>query len=564
MAAMKHPVPGSNGKPARSAAAPAQTEPAEVIVVGSGAAGGWAAKTFSEAGLRVLVLEAGPELPADDGAHPLRMAKRISKVLSGRQRTQGFHPGYWGSDPDLWVDDIDYPVKYPPDAPFYWMRGNQVGGRTVLWGGVALRLSDYELQGATREGFGFDWPVTYEELAPAYDRIEVALRVHGTAEKLPQLPDGRFVHAHPLTASEQRLREALERAWPDRRLIPCRGIDGNEPPDPGQKFNRLSSCGSTLADALRTGKTTLRPNSLVTHILPADGGARASGVAYIDTETGARREAHARLVVLCASAISSVLILLRTAAESSNGPLADLPALGHYIMDHVCAASMVSLPDMPYEAPAPRTGADSFLVPRFQNLDARAQDYRGGFGLWGTLQREGFHSFPGMRSALGFVVAHGDMEPRFENRVELAGDRDIWGLQVPYIDCRFSENDLAMRKAMRQSLEEVLGQAGGKARTMLGALNFPGPWRLVAQLEEGWKAPPPGSYAHEVGGARMGKDSKTSVVDPRNRCWGMPNVLVTDGACWPTAGWQNPALTIMAVTVRACELAVGSMKAGEL
>jgi choline dehydrogenase-like flavoprotein len=156
------------------------------------------------------------------------------------------------------------------------------------------------------------------------------------------------------------------------------------------------------------------------------------------------------------------------------------------------------------------------------------------------------------------------MEPRFENRVELGKEMDQWGQPVPHIDCRFSENDLAMRREMRRSIGEMLERAGGKAQTMLGILDFPGPWRIAARLEAGWKAPPPGSYAHEVGGARMGTDPKTSVVDSHNRCWVMPNVLVTDGACWPTAGWQNPALTIMAVTVRACELAVSSMKAGEL
>ena len=540
-------------------------ELADAIVVGSGAAGGWAAKTLSEAGLRVLVLEAGPEVTPGmvKGFEPFRMVDRIARYTSGRQRMQGFHPAYWGTGPDLWVDDIAQPITTPPGFPFNWIRSNQVGGRTWLWGGVCLRLSDYDMKEQTREGFGFDWPISYDDLAPAYDRIELSLGIHGSSEGLPQLPDGRFLDAHPLTTAERRLKEAVERTWPDRRVIHSRGIDGTEPPPAGQRWNRLSSCGSSLADAIRTGRTTLQPCSLVTHLIPGTGG-KAKGVRYIDTKSGEQREATAPLIVLCASAISSVLILLHTAAENPGGSLADVPALGHYLMDHTCTASMASFRNVPYHAPYPRTGAGGFFIPRYQNLDSKSAAFRGGFGIWGAVQRKGFSGLPGSRTALGFIVAHGDMEPRFENRVELGKGKDAWGLPIPHIDCRYSGNDLAMREVMKESIVEIVDKAGGKARPLLAVFDFPGPGRIAARLEAGWKEPPPGSYSHELGGARMGTDPKTSVVDPSNRCWAMPNVLVTDGACWPSGGWQNPAHTIMAVTVRACELAVRSMKAGEL
>ena len=559
----------SCGGPSNVLSVPAgrtRPDPADAIVVGSGAAGGWAAKTLSEAGLSVLVLEAGPEVFPEDvkSSGPLRMAKRFARVASGRQRMQGFHPAYWSSDPDLWIDDASEPITTPAGYPYNWFRSSLVGGRTLTWGGVCLRLSDYEMESASREGFGFDWPIRSRHLAAAFERIEEALGVHGTRDGLPQLPDGRYLEPHPLTASEMKLREAVERTWPERRLIPCRGIDGTEAPQAGRAWNRLSSCGSSLADALATGRTTLLPCSLVTHLVVDGSGRRARGVRYIDKRTGGWEEAEARIIVLCASALSSVLILLRTAADRPGGPLDEAGTLGRYIMDHVYTGSMVSIAGVPYHAPYPRTGADSFLIPRYQNLATRTDAFRGGFGVWGAIQREGFSGRRWSNSAIGFMVAHGDMEPRPENRIELGPGRDAWGLPVPHIDCRLSENDTAMREAMRASIAEMLDKAGGRMRSLFGFLDFPGPWRMVARLEKGWHEPPPGSSTHEVGGARMGEDPGTSVVDPRNRCWGLPNVLVTDGACWPTAGWQNSTLTVMAVTVRACELAVQSLNAREL
>ena len=538
----------------------------DAIVVGSGASGGWAAKTLSEAGLSVLVLEAGPAVSpkAEHRGGPFAMVRRLSRVATGRQSRQSFHPAYWMKNPDFFVDDRQEPYTTAPGRPFNWIRGSQLGGRSFLWGGVLLRLSDYELEAGTRDGFGADWPLRYPDLAPWYDRVEDTLGVHGTSANLRQLPDGHYVGAYPLTAAEEKLREGVERTWPSRRVLPCRGIDGTAGPLPGTPWSRLTSLGTTFVAAHATGLTEVRTGAIVSHVIVDPSGKRARGVCYVDRTTGLRQEVHSRLVVLCASTISSTRILLHTAALSPRSGLSSLPALGRYLMDHVCFGTIVSIDDVPYQSPQPLSGAHGFLVPRFMNLDGGRENVRGGFGIWGGIQRGAVSGKKGSREARGFLVGQGDMIPRFENAVTLGSRRDRWGIPVPHIDCGHSEDDMRLLRVMRESIAELLSAGGGKILNLYGKLNFPGPWSVVARLESDWKSPPPGSYSHEVGGARMGDDQSSSVVDARNRCWTLPNLLVTDGACWPTAGWQNPALTIMAITARACEMAVASLKAGEL
>jgi choline dehydrogenase-like flavoprotein len=254
--------------------------PADAVVVGSGAAGGWAAKVLSESGLDVLVLESGPEAAPDSGGGIglFPMIGRLLHYAAGKRRMQSFHPAYWGLNPNHFIDDRTEPFTTPPDRPFNWIRSRQLGGRTLLWGGVMLRMSDHELKAGSRQGFGLDWPLSYTDLAPWYDRVERSLGVFGTAESLPQLPDGLYVGSRPLTAGEEKLREGVEAAWPGRRVIPSRGMDGTLPPSPGQTWSRLTSVGSTLADALKTGRTRIKTNAIVSHLLPAGQSGGAGGV----------------------------------------------------------------------------------------------------------------------------------------------------------------------------------------------------------------------------------------------------------------------------------------------
>ena len=533
---------------------------ADAIVVGSGAAGGWAAKELTEAGLRVLLLEAGPErTPARAGR---AWATRLWRHARGAQPVQELHSEYWIKDPNLFVKDAEQGYSTPPDRPFVWIRGRQLGGRTLLWGGVTLRLSDYELAAAERDGHGPSWPIRYRDLAPHYDRIERFLRIHGTREGLPQLPDGRYVGARPLTRAERRLGDGVAAVWPDRRLIPSRGLalqrhGGREP--------RLNSVGTSIAAARATGRLQVRTGAAVSHLIPGGRLGGAGGVMFVDAATGASHAARAPLIVLCASTIETVRILLATRMEHPELPVSESDCLGRYLMDHVIVGTAVELDGVPYDPPAPFTGADSFLVPRFQNLaGSGSEPYLRGYGLWGIIQRRGYAGRRG-RPALGLMVAQGEMLPRSDNRVELNGERCADGLRGVHISCAWGDNDRAMHAAMGTAVEEMMHAAGGRTVRRFGSLaRLPGLLGLPARLERFWLEPPPGAFVHEVGGARMGADPAASVVDARNRCWGLPNVLVTDGACWPTSGWQSPTLTMMAVTARACSLAVDDLRRGDL
>ncbi len=523
-------------------------------MVGSGAAGGWAAKELTEAGLRVLLLEAGPErTPAGAGR---AWATRLWRHARGVQPVQERHAEYWIKDPNLFVNDVEQPYSTPPERPFVWFRGRQLGGRTLLWRGVTLRMSDYELAAAERDGYGPSWPLRYRDLAPHYDRVERFLGVHGTREGLPQLPDGRYVGARPLTRAERRLGDRVAAVWPERRVIPSRGLalerhGGREP--------GLTSVATTIAAARATGRLRVRTGAAVSHLLPGGRAGGAGGVLFTDAATGAAHAARADLIVLCASTIETVRILLTTRREHPELPVSESDCLGRYLMDQVAVGTSVELDGAPYDPPGPYTGADSFMVPRYQNLArAGAEPYLRGFGMRGVIQRRGFAGRRG-RPARGMVLVQGEMLPRRDNRVELDGDRGV------RVSCAWGGNERAMHAAMCAAVEEMMRAGGGRTVRRFGALaRLPGLLGLPARLETFWLAPPPGAVVHEVGGARMGSDPGASVVDARNRCWGMPNVLVTDGACWPTSGWQPPTLTIMALTARACSLAAADLRRAEL
>ena len=533
---------------------------ADAIVVGSGAAGGWAARELTEAGLRVLLLEAGPERkPAGAGR---AWATRLWRHARGAQPVQELQPKYWVKDPDLFVQDVEHGYSTPPERPFAWIRGRQLGGRTPLWGGVALRLSDYELAAAERDGRGPSWPIRYRDLAPWYNRVERFLRIHGTREGLPQLPDGRFVGARPLTRAERRFGDRVAAVWPDRQLIPSRGLTQEWR---GRGEARVTSASASIEAARATGRLRVRTGAAVSHLIPVGraGEGGAGGVLFVDADTGSAHTARARLIVLCASTIETVRILLTTRTKHPELPVSESDCLGRYLMDKVVLGTVVEVDGVPYDPPAPFTGADQFLVPRFQNL-AGAEPYLGGFGLWGAIQRRGFAGRRG-QPALGLLMAYGEMLPRRDNRVELDSSRGGGGLPGVRISCAWGDNERTMRTAMGAAVAEMVRAGGGRAIRRFAAFDrLPGLPGLPARLERFWSAPPPGAAVHEVGGARMGDDPRASMVDARNRCWGMPNVLVTDGACWPRSGWQHPTLTIMALTARACSLAAADLRRGEL
>ena len=545
----------------------------DAIVVGSGANGGVAAMELAERGLKVLVLEAGPQRDpfAAQGHDVQEMIRRLWRLyVTGRQTRQAMHGGYWDSNPDLLVDDLDHPYTTPPDKPYFWLRGHQVGGRSMTWGGVTLRLSDYEFKAASRDGFGMDWPIGHDDLAPHYSRIERFLKVHGNRDGLPQLPDGDFLPPSGFTPGELKLKEQVEAQWPDRPMIISRGIHARRHHKPTQEepWSGLSSNATSLAAALATGNATLRTDALVSHVVFDPDSRKARGVAFVDRVGKTTHEVRAKVVLLCASTLGSVKILLNSTSERQPGGFDDdSDTLGRYLMDHVSSMSQVFFPGMAEpDEPFEMLGSDSFFLPRFQNLQGQDRPFLRGYGLWGGIQRASFlpdflrKVEPG---CIGTFTAHGETLPRAENRATLEAEAvDAWGLPVLHIDCELSDNELAMAKDMRSEIEAMAALIGGRCVSLTDLFHVPVVGTHIRKIEDAMRLSAPGLYIHEVGGARMGDAPGNSVVNPRNQVWGVPNLLVTDGACWTSAGWQNPTLTQMAITARACAFVADELAPG--
>jgi choline dehydrogenase-like flavoprotein len=539
------------------------TAPVDAIVVGSGATGGVAALVLAEAGLQVLMLEAGPALSPRQarGSEPLNSLRRLAHLSSGRHRLQRHHPGYWKHNPELFVDERRNPYSTPPDQPFLWSRGRQVGGKSLTWGGITLRLSDFEFQAPALDGAGPAWPIGSTDLAPFYARLERLLGVHGARDGLPQLPDGDYRPPLPFTPGEQRLGQAIEREL-GLPLIHSRGFRLHR----GDGWPASSSPGSTLARALATGRVALRSGVVVSHLEGKDGDGGRS-VVVVDGESGRRERFTAPLVVLCASTIESLRILL---LSQSEGTLHDPSGrLGHCLMDHISTSRFFALPGVPAVAAACElSGAGSCFIPNTVNLSSPdAEGFRGGYGIWTALQRFDPPTLLQRRrgEAAGFLIAHGDVQPDPTNRVTLnPALLDAWGLPTAHIACRWSDNEWRMVEHMHRRMEAVVNAAGGTIMPIeeLFVLPLLEPW-IRSSFAVGSAPPPPGYYIHELGGAAMAAAPELGVVNPLNQCWAAPDVLVVDGACWPAAGWQSPTLTEMAITWRACAAAAERLRRGE-
>lgn len=516
----------------------------DAIVVGSGAAGGFAAKTLAESGLETLVLEAGPDLDPVEG-FPLRGARdHLAWIQAARwrQRVQARCLSFKGHFTHLYIDDRQNPYTVPRGKPFYWIRGRQVGGRLRTWASLSPRFSDFELQAASHDGFGEDWPITYADIALYYDQVEECLGIYGNADGLRQLPDGRYLEPRELSPGEMEFKSAVESRWPERHVLQARII----------KHGRERAL-TALAKAESTNHLTLLASAVVRRIKTDPRSGKATGVEFVDRVEKTVRHASGSLVFLCASAFESVRILLNSACERHpHGLGGSSGTLGRYITDHLCAVRAGPAPRGgagPFRFPADAYdfgAAHGFYIPRFRNLGEPESDFIRGYGLCGAIARTG---------RFWWITAFGEMLARAENRITInPRKKDAWGVPVAHIECAHCENDRALIADARAATEEMFEVAGLRADP---------PWslrRLKATVgrksfAEGGTLQP-GLAAHELGGARMGGDAGSSVLDPFCRCWDAENVLVTDGACFVSSGYQNPTLTIMALTVRAAEQAV--------
>ena len=550
----------------------------DAIVVGSGISGGWAAKELTEKGLRVLLLERGRNIEhIKDYVNATKGPWEYPHRGGRTQEMEKHYPVLKRDYPlneknlDYWVKDEESP--YTEARRFDWFRGYHVGGRSLMWGRQSYRWSDLDFTANSRDGIATDWPIRYADIAPWYDYVEKFAGIAGSKEGLPQLPDGEFQPAMPLNCGEEKVTAALAKSsfGKSRRLIPGRVANLTLPlpgRSPCQYRNAcwlgcpygayFSTQSSTLPAAVATGRLTLKPFAIVSEVLYDKDRKRAKGVRVIDALTNATTDYNAKVVFLCASALNSTWLLMRSATDLWPGGLGSSSGeLGHNLMDHHfrlgASGKIEGLDDKYYTGRRP-TG---FYIPRYRNVAGDKRKYLRGFGYQGGASRDGWSravaelgvggAFKDRAAQPGDwtigATAFGEMLPSHDNKVTLdETKKDKWGLSVLKIDCGMGENERMMRKDMTADMAEMLEASGVKD---------------VHTFENEYF---PGMGIHEMGTARMGRDPKTSVLNQWNQVWDAPNVFVTDGAGMVSAACVNPSLTYMAMTARAADHAVNELK----
>jgi len=551
----------------------------DAIVVGSGISGGWAAKELCEKGLNVLMLERGePYEHIKDykttNKQPWEFEHRGSTTAQQRKDYPVIHRGWAANDRvmDAWVNEIDSP--YTEIKPFTWWRVYRMGGRSILWGRHSYRWSDFDFEANAKDGHGIDWPIRYKDLAPWYDHVEKFAGISGSLEGLSQLPDGQFMSPVPLNMVEKDLAKKIKDFYKGQRhMINSRVANITEPHEGRTNCQFRNRCwegcpfggyfstqSSTLPAAMRTNKLTVRPLSIVTKILYDKDTKKATGVEVLDTSDNKTYEYKSKIVFLCASALNSTWILFNSANDiwpeglgSSNGEL------GHNVMDHHynlgVSGEIEGYTDIQEYGKRPA----GFYIARFANIpgDTKQRDFVRGFGYQGSAGRQGWsREIAELNIGEGFKEAltepgawrigatgFGEILPYHENKIYLDKNRkDKWGLPVLAMDAELKDNEMKMRKAIKEELKEMLDSAG------------------VKNLKEYDSGHAIGHGIHEMGTARMGNDPKTSVLNKHNQVWDAMNVFVTDGACMTSASCVNPSLTYMAMTARAADYAVNELK----
>ncbi len=557
----------------------------DAIVIGSGISGGWAAKELCEKGLKTLVIERGRMVKHVQDyptaiSNPWDMAHRgrlTAEEANGNPIADRCY-AYNEATKQFFVKDNEHP--YIQEKSYDWIRGYQVGGKSLLWARQTQRWSNYEFEAPARDGFAVDWPIRYKDLAPWYSHVEKFVGISGNKDGIDHLPDGEFLPPWELNTVEKHIQSGVKQHYNDRQVIIGRCAHLTKPNEIHLKQGRgqcqarslcergcpyggyFSSNSSTLPWAEKTKKLTIKPDLVVESIIYDEKKGKAIGVRVIETETKKSMEFYAKIIFVNAACLNSNLILLNSKSNRfPNGLGNDSGLLGHYIAFHQYrgqgSAQMEGFNDTYYYGRRPT----SAFMPSFRNVFKQETDFLRGYMVafsaarssWGRAAGvEGFGAQwkeevtePGDWGI--YIQMQGETIPKLENHVRLSVDKkDAWGVPQLITSIDYDENDHKMMRDFHQQASEMLEKAGCKNINMFDSKQNPG-------LD-----------IHEMGGVRMGKDPKTSLLNEWNQLHNCKNVFVTDGACMTSVGNQNPSLTFMALTARAANYAVEALRKRDL
>lgn len=552
----------------------------DAIVIGSGISGGWAAKELTGKKLKTLVLERGRDVkhivdyPTTnmfpwEFEHRGQIKKEVRDANPIISKCYAF---YEGSE-HFFVKDAEHP--YVQDKPFDWIRGYQVGGKSLMWARQTQRWSPFDFEGPQRDGFAVDWPIRYNDLAPWYSYVEKFAGISGNKDGLDILPDGEFLPPHELTCLEKYFKESVDKNYEGRHVIIGRAAHITKP-EPihleqgrGQCMNRticergcpfggyFSSNSSTLPWAAKTGKMTLRPNSVVHSIIYDEKKGRATGVRVIDSVTKETIEFYSKIIFLNAAALNSNLVLLNsTSNRFPNGLGNDSGVLGKYVAFHNYRAKISGEYEGFQDTTTEGRRPNGAYMPRFRNVLKQETDFLRGYSVGLYTNRNKDRNYDGLGADLKDNLAKtkwgnwqisshimGETIPKESNYVKLDGNlKDPFGIPQLKISIDYDDNDEKMIKDYHQQLSEMFDKAG------------------ITNIKTADSHQAAGLDIHELGGARMGRDPKTSVLNSWNQLHACKNVFVTDGACMTSTSSQNPSLTYMALTARAADFAVSELR----
>lgn len=556
----------------------------DAIVVGTGISGGWAAKELTEKGLKTLVLERGRDVKhivdyPTANMQPWEFEHLGQPSLAMREQNPIASKHYIFKEDAMHfvVKDAHHP--YIQDKPFTWMRGYQVGGRSLLWARQTQRWSDFDFDGPARDGFAVDWPIRYTDIAPWYSYVEKFAGITGNKDGLPQLPDGEFLKPHEMTCVEKHFSQQTAKNYNNTRpIIIGRAAHITDPQPIHTKQGRakcqhrtmcqrgcpfggyFSTNASTLPWAEKTGNLTLRPHSVVHSVIYDDKKKRATGVRVVDANTKEMTEFYAKVIFINASAMNSNLILLNsTSNRFPNGLGNDSGMLGKFVGFHNYRGRVRADFDGFHDSTTEGRRPNGAYIPRFRNVFKQETDFLRGYaasfsatkvenetpGIGEELKNNLFKPASGGWS-LGIQMM-GETLTKETNFVKLDNElKDAWGIPLMRMSVDFDDNDMKMVQDFYTQLSEMLDKAG------------------FSNIKTSDTHRHPGSENHEMGGVRMGKDPKTSLLNKWNQMHHCSNVFVTDGACMTSTATQNPSLTYMALTARAADYAVKEMRKGNI